>query len=182
MPLYVAFLRGINLGNRRIKMADLKTRFEEIGFEEVATFIASGNVVFKTRAQSAASLETKIETHLRRAFGYEVETFIRSAEEIREVLSFTPFRRTLQPGNTLCVAFLKEPLGIQAAKALEAVRTDADEFRAHGKEFFWFTQAGLSDSVVWDLPQAKALQLPSSTLRNINTVRKLAEKHGFGGA
>lgn len=179
MPLYAAFLRGINLGKRRVKMTDLAAQFESLGFEDVATFIASGNVVFRSRSAAREKLEQKIEAKLKSAWGFEVETFVRTADEVGALLALPAFRRELRPENTLCVAFLKEELDAATAKALEDIRTDADEFSAHGREFFWLTQGGISQSVVWELPETRKLKLPSSTLRNMNTIRKLAAKHGM---
>ena len=83
---YVAFLRAINVGGRHlVKMDALRRLFEELGFTNVETFIASGNVVFESKSRSAASLEKAIEAHLQKSLGYEVKTFIRSESEVAEI-------------------------------------------------------------------------------------------------
>ena len=69
MPKYVAFLRAINVGGHTVKMEHLRILFEELGFENVETFIASGNVIFDSKTKSTKTLETKIEKHLRQALG-----------------------------------------------------------------------------------------------------------------
>ncbi|HYD85152.1 MAG TPA: DUF1697 domain-containing protein, partial [Opitutus sp.] len=85
MPHYVAFLAGINLGNRRLKMDALRAHFEALKFRNVATFIASGNVIFDSSARDAAKLETQIERHLAKTLGYEVATFLRTREEVAAI-------------------------------------------------------------------------------------------------
>ena len=78
MPRYVAFLRAINVGGHVVKMDDLRRRFAQLGFTEVETFIASGNVIFSSPSRDAAALEKKIERQLEKSFGYEVKTFVRT--------------------------------------------------------------------------------------------------------
>jgi len=73
IPRYVAFLRGINLGKRRVKMHTLRKCFQDLGLEGADTFIASGNVVFDHRGHADRSLEA-IERHLESALGFEVST------------------------------------------------------------------------------------------------------------
>ncbi len=82
MPRYVAFLRAINVGGHVVKMERLRGLFAELGFAKVETFIASGNVIFETRAKTAGALETKIERHLHDALGYEVTTIVRTASGV----------------------------------------------------------------------------------------------------
>ncbi len=82
MNRYVAFLRGMNLGKRRLEMSQLKTLFEELGYGQVATFIASGNVIFSTRERNAQKLEVRIAEHLERSLGYGVDTFVRTLDEV----------------------------------------------------------------------------------------------------
>jgi uncharacterized protein (DUF1697 family) len=83
---YVAFLRGINLGNRRVKMAELARLFEEMNFGAVSTFIASGNVLFESDSVDHVALERQIEGHLESALGYSVDTFVRTRDEVAAVV------------------------------------------------------------------------------------------------
>ena len=89
MTRCVAFLRGINLGKRRLPMTELKRHFEAMGFADVATFVASGNVVFATGARDLAKLETRIEAHLVKVLGYSVDTFLRRDGEVAAVIAAT---------------------------------------------------------------------------------------------
>jgi uncharacterized protein (DUF1697 family) len=72
MQRYIAFLRGINLGTRRLPMSRLRDLFEKLGFDDVKTFIASGNVVFSSKVKDASQLELRIAKHLEASLGYSV--------------------------------------------------------------------------------------------------------------
>ena len=85
MTRYVAFLRGLNVGGHTVKMDALRKHFEDLGFENVSTFIASGNVIFETKDAKPAALEKKIEQALERALGYEVATFLRTDKEVAQI-------------------------------------------------------------------------------------------------
>src|ERR1043166_2432444 len=87
----VAFLRAINVGGHTVTMERLRKEFEGMGFSGVETFIASGNVIFTARAGNPAALGKKIEARLRAALGYEVATFVRTAEEVAAVAGYQPF-------------------------------------------------------------------------------------------
>src|SRR5262245_50410313 len=83
MDRYVAFLRGMNLGGRRITNEELRSHFEALGCEEVATFRASGNVILSCAGDSEEKLTTRLEVGLGERLGYEVPVFLRSADELR---------------------------------------------------------------------------------------------------
>ena len=82
MPRCVAFLRAINVGGRTVKMDYLRSLFEDLGFADVETFIASGNVVFESKSKGVEALAKKIESRLGGALGYEVATFLRTDAQI----------------------------------------------------------------------------------------------------
>jgi len=174
MPEYIALLGGINLGKRRVKMNVLAEIFEGLGFTEVATFIASGNVLFATRSTDAAALESRIETHLERSLGYPVRTFLRTRSEIADLAQIRPFSAAstdLEP--SLYVGFLKLSPPEATAQKVESLRTERDTFRIRGREMFWQVAGKLTGSLVKNSALEKALAIPC-TLRNITTVRKLA--------
>ena len=89
---YVAFLRGINVGkHRRITMAEVKQAFENAGYENVATYVASGNVIFDAAETDQMVLTAAVETQLEAALGYRVDVILRSAEEIGGLVTANPF-------------------------------------------------------------------------------------------
>lgn len=176
MPHYIAFLRGINLGNRRIKMDNLRARFEELKFTDVTTFIASGNVIFTSRQKDSRKLERQIQDHLQQSLGYGVDTFVRTWAEVEAVAAFRPFARADldNPANTVYAGFLKEALGAEQARQFVACRTDVDELCVEGREYYWLCRTKSNESKVWTSPPMKAVKLPTSSMRNLTTVRKLA--------
>ena len=88
---FIAFLRAINVGGgRTVKMQSLRQVFESLGFSKVATFIASGNVVFETTTKEAKTLERKIERALKEALSYEVRTFVREEAELIKIVAYRP--------------------------------------------------------------------------------------------
>src|SRR5215211_629943 len=92
MSRYVAFLRGMNLGKRRIKNEELRAHFEAMGLEEVATFRASGNVIFATpKREGEAKLAARVEAELDERLGYDVPVFLRSERELATIAAQQPF-------------------------------------------------------------------------------------------
>ncbi|MEO6002331.1 MAG: DUF1697 domain-containing protein [Opitutus sp.] len=179
---YIAFLRGMNLGNRRIKMDELRRHFETLKFKNVTTFIASGNVLFSSPSADEVKLVAKIEAELARVLEYRVDTFIRSRAAITAIATSEPFAREelSRPGNTIHVGFLREPLSAAQSKALVACRTDADEFVVSGREFFWLCRIKTHESKVWTTAQMKAVRMPTCTQRNLTTIRKIAALYPSG--
>ncbi|HYW13408.1 MAG TPA: DUF1697 domain-containing protein [Longimicrobium sp.] len=177
---YIAFLRAINVGKRLVKMDALRTLFEEMGFADVESFIASGNVIFTAPAQNTRALEERIEAGLKEGLGYEVETFIRTPAELDAVTKYRPFGDDAD-GVTMYVNFVYEPLSDEAVKRLESLRTEVDEFHAHGREYYWLARKKISESLVTGPMITRAIGKLPSTNRNITTVRKLAAKYPAEG-
>jgi uncharacterized protein (DUF1697 family) len=108
MIKYVAFLRGINVGGKRlIKMEDLRRVVESIGLKNVRTFIASGNVLFETSQTNRDALARKIEKKLLTAFGHDVPVVLQTIDELKDLLRAGPFKK-IKPGADvmLCVTLL----------------------------------------------------------------------------
>jgi uncharacterized protein (DUF1697 family) len=158
-------------------MGQLKTLFEDLGFDDVATFIASGNVIFSTKSRDPAKLESRIAKHLEAALGYDVDSFVRTAAEVSAVAAVDVLDNELRQGGAVNVGFFHERLPPATERKLAAVRTDNDRFHVVGREYYWYSRAGVAGSLVWKLPEVKALKLPLSTVRNMNTIRKLAASH-----
>lgn len=176
MPHYIAFLRGINLGNRRLKMDLLAELFQQLKYTDVTTFIASGNVIFTTKVADTAKLEKQIQTHLAKSLGYEVDTFVRTRTEVAAVAAFRGFGDADMdhPDHTIYAGFFAAPLPPAQERALAACRSPVDEIRVHGREYYWLCRIKSNESKLWTSKELRALKLPSSSMRNLTTVRKLA--------
>ncbi len=178
MPRYVAFLRAINVGGRVVRMDRLKSLFEEMPLSDVATYIASGNVIFTAAARAPAPLEAKIAAHLERRLGYAVPTFLRTPSELADVARARPFREVplSNKGAALYVGFVSEAPASGVRKTLRGMKCATDEFEILGREVFWLCHKRMLESAYSGAQLEKALGTPA-TFRNINTVEKLAAKH-----
>lgn len=176
MPHFIAFLRGINLGRRRVKMDELRLHFEALKFTRVTTFIASGNVIFQSKTADAKKLEKLIEDQLEKKLGYTVDTFVRTTEEVARIAAYRPFSAgdADNPTHTIHVGMFKTAPSADHARRFAACRTDVDEIRVNGTEYYWLCRIRSSDSKIWTLPEMRSLKLPTSTMRNVNTLQKLA--------
>jgi uncharacterized protein (DUF1697 family) len=174
---YVAFLRGMNLGKRRLEMSRLRELFEDLGYGQVATFIASGNVIFSATETDSTKLESRIAEHLEKALGYRVDTFVRTLDEVVTIAASQPFPEGGKDGITVHVGFVHERLSAKTSKSLVDLRTADDEFRASEREYYWLCRIRTSDSKVWSSREIKALMLPTSTMRNMTSIRKLVVRH-----
>lgn len=177
MSRFVAFLRAVNVGGRTVRMEVLRREFERLGAADVETFIASGNVVFQTPRRNVRSLEQEIEAHLLDAMGFPVTTFLRSVPELATIAAHQPFPKAeLQRGARLFVGLMKEPPGTGADRAIEALRSDADDFVLHGRELYWLRRAQMMQAIASGPRIEKSLGTPL-TMRNVNTIQRLAAKY-----
>ncbi len=176
MPRYVAFLRAVNVGGRVVKMDQLRTLFEAMEFEQVETFIASGNVLFDARTDDADALEKRIEKELEKALGYEVLTFVRSPAEVAAAATYERFGdpATLPPMHAMYVGFLKTRPSDGAREKLLGLRSHIDDLQVSEREVYWRRLKGLRESLVTSAVLEKTLG--PATMRNVSTVRKLAAK------
>jgi uncharacterized protein (DUF1697 family) len=178
MDRYVAFLRGMNLGSRRIKNEELRAHFEAMGFEEIATFRASGNVIFSTPERSAeAKLATRVEAELDDRLGYDVPVFLRSEEEIAAIAAQAPFPATKlkKSKGKLQVSLLKKKPSAAAKKKALALASDEDLLALEGRELYWLPSGGLLESDL-DLKAIEKL-LGTDTRRTMGTIEQIAAKY-----
>ena len=177
MTRYVAFLRGINVGGHTVKMDVLKKSFEALGFENVTTFIASGNVIFETGSKKADALETKIEKALEKDLGYEAATFLRTDAQVAKIAEYDPFdKEASKDGDTRYVIFLRAAPDAATRKRVLALSNDDDVLQLHGAELYWLRRGGLLDASISTKQFEQALGKQPTTARNLNTVKRLAAK------
>jgi uncharacterized protein (DUF1697 family) len=178
MPRHVAFLRGMNLGGRRITNVELEKAFEGLGLKEVATFRASGNVVFDgPKGVDGADIAAKIEAGLADSLGYEVAVFLRSCAQVVAIAAQQPFEASKVEASAgkLQVAMLPDAPGKLARKEALALRTDDDPLAIEGSELYWLPSGGMSESDL-DLKTLES-ELGPWTMRTMGTIEQLAAKH-----
>jgi uncharacterized protein (DUF1697 family) len=172
-----AFLRGMNLGNRRITNDELRAQFERLGFASVATFQAAGNVVFEAGDASEEELVAAIESGLEDGLGYAVPTVLRSAEELREIAAAEPFPASALESSKgkLQVALLASAPAATARDEVLALADEDDRLAFGPRELFWLPSGGVSDSDL-DLKAIEAA-LGLQTMRTRGTIERLVAKH-----
>ncbi len=181
MPKYVAFLRAINVGGHTVKMDQLRALFEALKFSNVETFIASGNVIFDAKTTDGEALERKIEKHLKQALGYEVMTFVRSIPELKLIADYKPFsdKELSDETNTLYVGFLATEPTKEVKKKMALLETTIDVFHLNDREIYWLYRRDAGESKYYGALLEKSLGM-KSTLRNVNTIQRLAKKYCQG--
>ena len=173
---YAAFMRGLNLGKRNVKMDDLKKIFVKLGFKNVESFIASGNIVFETPAKNPAALEKKIAAALETTLGYEVATFLRDFDELAVIAGAQPFKG-ITDGPLYLVGLLHQPPDAAAKKRLMALSSQDDRIATTRREMWWYSEIRQSESQYSTNDLEKALGV-RATWRNLRTVRKMVAKWG----
>lgn len=171
MPRYVALLRAINVGGHVVKMERLRAIFTELGFAGVETFIASGQVIFETRATAVAKLEASIEKQLRAVLGYDVATFIRTPAELAQIAA-----RAQAGQGTVYIFFTRKRIAPAAQAELLRVAGTGDRFEVHGREVYWYSRRGFSGSKFSGALLEKIIGAPA-TARNLNTIERLVARY-----
>lgn len=172
---YVALLRGINVGgNKKVSMANLKKLFEKLGYENVSTYINSGNVLFSSKEKNAAKLATKIEKEIEKMTKFPVQTILRDEENLKKVVKSLKKEHTNDEMNRTDVLFLWDAYDSKAT--IKKIRT------AQGIDHLTYVPG----AIVWHLERKHYTKssmrdfigtevYKNMTARNVNTVRKLIE-------
>jgi uncharacterized protein (DUF1697 family) len=161
----VAFLGGINVGGHRVTMDRLRAEVSSLGYTDVATYIASGNVVFS--AAAGRDHERLLEAHLAERFGWPVPSFVRTAAEVRGIAAADPFGGT-PDGFTHMVALCRTDAD---AERVDALGDGRNRFVVDGREVHWLIEGGMSTSGITSPKLLRAFG--QATLRNIKTMRGL---------
>lgn len=171
----VAFLRGMNLGRRRVTNVELVEIFEAMGFKDVAPFLASGNVVFRS-GRNTPDLENKIEAGLKSALQYNVRVFVRSEDEVRSMAACQPFSAAElgRSDGKAQVILLEAALGAAARRKILAFASDEDRLAPGKREVFWLPAGRLTDSVL-DLKGIERV-VGETTIRTKNTMERIAKR------
>lgn len=180
MARVAAFLRGINLGGRRVKNDDLRAAVETIGFADVAIFRASGNVVLEAGGASPAEVTSRLEEGLDRELGFgEVRTFVRTGAQVRAIAAhepFTPKQVAASKGKLQVSLLAKKPANATRDEVL-ALATEDDLLALDGRELYWLPRGGTQESTLGQERLAK--MFGTATMRTQGTIQQIAAKY-FG--
>lgn len=176
--MYVAWLRGINLGGRnRLPMKQLRGLFEEEGCEDVRTYIQSGNVAFRCAPALARRIPELIEDSVTERFGLDVPVVLRSSSELAEAAANNPFLTAGADERALYMMFLSEEPASDDVEELDPNRSPGDAYVVRGREVYLHCPNGVARSKLTNDFFDRRLGT-KSTSRNWRTIRKLLEMVG----
>jgi uncharacterized protein (DUF1697 family) len=174
MGRMVALLRAVNVGGRKVAMAELRALCAGLGWTDVASYIQSGNVVF-TAAGGAAAAETALETAIAKAFGLDVPVIVRTAAQWAALPAGNPFAKAARDEpNRLMLLLSKAPPAPGAEAAIQARARHGEQVRRAGDALWIHFPAGQADSKLTPAAIDRAIGAPA-TGRNYRTMSKLKE-------
>jgi len=172
---YVAFLRGINVGGKnKVKMETLREACASIGFENVETYINSGNVIFETSKTDDKKLAEKLEKAIEKEFALNIKVMVRAIAEIQEIVKNNPFEGQFENDKDLHVFFLDEELPEEKRKQLLSNNNENEQYFVRNREIFCLLRISVLDSLMGKDYIGKKLKV-SATARNWRTVNKILE-------
>lgn len=172
---WVAFLRAINVSNRRVRMETLRAVFADLGCADVATHVASGNVIFRATG-TRQEVRDRIEAGLRDSLGFDVPTYLRAGRDVARVVADRPFGDA--PEAQVQVAFLRAAPTATAMRALRELQTPHDRLEPSGAHLYWLAGDGVGRSALsW--PKVEAAVGGPTTVRSLTSLRRLAAAHGM---
>jgi len=178
--VFIALFSGINVGgNRIVKMAELRAFFEDLGFSGVATYVQSGNVVFRAGKGDAAALTKQIEAAFEKKWGFRSRIMVRDVSWLERLVSENPYPEAAADHTKLhAYALEREPTVEEVARLAEKC-TGPERFEVKGDVLYLSAPDGLGKSVFANLTP-RALKVPG-TARNWRSVLALQEMAGRAG-
>jgi uncharacterized protein (DUF1697 family) len=174
MARYVAFLRAVNVGRRRVAMSTACDVLTGLGLDDVTSYVNSGNLLF-TASGAAGGHEKTIRTALEEEFGFELTTFVRTAAQVRSMVDARPFG-TIAPGHTHFVLLPLTKLTDKQKKAVEAMSNDHDEVQFYGRDIQWLIRSKSTETTLGPKQWRDVLPDNPTTARNITMLAKLVQR------
>jgi uncharacterized protein (DUF1697 family) len=174
MARYIVLLRGINIGPRnRIAMPKLREALEEAGFDDVQTYVQSGNVVLSSTA-SATKVARECERVITDRFGLDVDVVVRTRAQLAAVVKRNPLGKVADEPKRYQVSFLSDKLDCATVRQLEELAAPEEQLVAAGRELYAWHPSGVARSKLWAKLAGRGLGV-TATARNWTTVTKLLE-------
>jgi uncharacterized protein (DUF1697 family) len=174
VPAQIVLLRGINIGARnRIAMPELRQALEEAGFENVRTYVQSGNIVLSSKSKPPATAR-KVERVIHDTFGLEIPVVVRTRAELARVVKKNPLAKVADDPKRHQVSFLAEKLDRETEQKLAATAAEQERVFFDGREIYAWHPAGVARSKLWAALASSRLGV-NATARNWTTVTKLLE-------
>ncbi len=176
MPIYVAMLRGINVGGQKIiRMENLRASFEALGFRRVRSYVQSGNIIFEAAKASSNGLSKSIAEKILSEFGFSVPLALKSSDEMKKIVGDNPFLNERGIDHSkLHVTFLSEFPPKAALGKLDSLNAFPDQFRIKGREIYLYCPNGYGRTKLSNTAFERLLSVFATT-RNWKTVNTLAK-------
>lgn len=176
---HAALIRAVNVGGRKVTMAELRQAAEALGFAEIKTLLASGNLVFETKAAPAGELEHNLETAITNKFGLVSEVMVRDPKQWAAIINANPFpeKAKYDPAHLVCMVCKDKPDAAAITTYLKTLREKHDngeQLKIIGREIFIDYGPSIGQSKL-SLPKKVA----TGTTRNWNTMLKLGAMLGI---
>lgn len=174
MHIYIALLRGINVGgSNKVKMKDLTIAMETAGFENVKTYIQSGNIVFSHKEANLTKIADSLQETITQKFSFTPRVLVLTVEDYKAALAANPFPHATDDPKTLHLFFMQQKASSPDLEILEALKTPGEEFKIDDKVFYLFAPHGLGRSKLAEKVE-KALGV-AATARNWRSATKIAD-------
>ncbi|NQY12187.1 MAG: DUF1697 domain-containing protein [Flavobacteriales bacterium] len=177
MGRFIAILRGINVsGQKKIVMAELRELLVELNFENIETYIQSGNILFESKESDSDQLASSIHNIILKHYGFEVPVIVRKGNDYVEIQKETPFlkRNDSLDIKLLHVTFLKETPSAEKLNAIKELNYSPDEFDIIGNEVYLYCPGGYGKTKLSNAFFESKLKVPATT-RNWKTITHLAK-------
>jgi uncharacterized protein (DUF1697 family) len=172
---YIAMLRGVNVGQKTIRMERLRATFETLGFSAIRSYVQSGNVVFQTKPGSLPRLSESISRQIQRDFDFEVPVLLRTSKEMENVVRCNPFVKNKAIDHSkLHVTFLSDAPPEAVASGLEPLASKSERFRVLGRQVYLYCPDGYGRTKLSNGAIERKLSVVATT-RNWRTVNALLE-------
>ncbi|MFV1983264.1 MAG: DUF1697 domain-containing protein [Thiohalomonadales bacterium] len=177
---YISILRGINVsGQKKIKMADLKLLFESLGFENVVTYIQSGNVLFNTKTKNKADLKSIIEQAIKKTYKFHVPVIIRSKNDFKKIINNLPFKSidTEKNGTIVLVTFLSDKPSKDKYTEIQQYVKSPEKLVIKDKEVYLYCPNGYGKSKLSNnfIENKLSVEATTRSWKSIHKIYDLAE-------
>ena len=178
MTTYIALLRGINVsGSNKIKMTELKQLFLDLGYKDVATYIQSGNVIFKSNIKAPILIEDTIISAISKHFGHAIKVLVLTKDELTTIFNSNPFlaKDSTMDISKLYVTILNKRPDLAGIPNIDIlIETNEDEFQLIENTIYLYCPNGYGNTKLNNNLFEKKLQVTATT-RNWKTIGKLVE-------
>jgi uncharacterized protein (DUF1697 family) len=177
--LWVGLFRGVNVGgNNKLPMKELAKMLEGLGFTDVKTYIASGNILFRS-GLAEAEIETKIGGNVEKTFGFRPSLFLITLKHLEKVLAENPYKDHEHKGKAQHVFFFKAPPVKVDRERMDSLKADSEAYTITDELMYFYAPEGIGRSkLIEKIGQVIKADMTARNLNTVETLRDMAEEMG----